>query len=163
MKKILISACLLGNKVRYDGRSLAVSDRILERWLSEGRVVSVCPEVEGGLGIPRQPAEILAGSGEDVLKGEADVVGQKGHTLTREFLAGASAALELCRQFDIDIAVLAELSPSCGSSAVYDGSFSGRKIAGMGVTAALLRQNGVQVFSQYEIADADALLHGKNR
>lgn len=159
MKKVLMSACLLGKRVRYDGGSLAVTDQIVEQWLSEGRVISVCPEVEAGMSIPRKPAEILGGSGAQVLKGEADVVEKNGDKVTREFLAGACIALDLCNKFNIEIAVLAEFSPSCGSSAIYDGSFSGKKTPGMGVTAALLRQHGVQVFNQHEIADANKAIH----
>lgn len=158
LKKVLMSACLLGKKVRYDGGSLTTDDRIVEQWRAEGRIVSVCPEVEAGMSIPRQPAEIFKGSGESVLTGEVDVIEKSGAKVTNDFLAGASIALNLCRKFDIGIAVLAEFSPSCGSSAIYDGSFSGQKLPGMGVTAALLREHGVRVFSQYEIAQANTAL-----
>ncbi|WP_245879554.1 DUF523 domain-containing protein [Zobellella endophytica] len=159
MRKILMSACLLGKRVRYDGGSLAVTDRIVERWLSEGRVISVCPEVEAGMSIPRAPAEILEGNGDDVLSGEADVVEKGGEKVTPAFLAGACVALDLCNRFNINVAVLAEFSPSCGTSSIYDGSFSGKKIAGMGVTAALLHRHGVRVFNQYEITEADKAVH----
>lgn len=159
LRKVLMSACLLGKKVRYDGGTLAVTDQIVEQWLSEGRVVSVCPEADAGMSIPRKPAEILKGDGNNVLNGEADVVDKDGGNVTSEFLAGASIALDLCNKFNIKIAVLAEFSPSCGSSAIHDGSFSDKKVPGMGVTAALLRQHGVQVFSQYEIADANKAIH----
>ncbi|WP_211218131.1 DUF523 domain-containing protein [Marinobacter daepoensis] len=152
MRKLLMSACLLGKRVRYDGGSLSVDDQIVETWRTEGRIVSVCPEVEAGMTIPRTPAEILGGSGGNVLDGDAAVVDKSGKVVTDEFIAGASVALELCQTFNIDIAILAESSPSCGSSVIYDGGFSGTKIPGMGVTAALLRQHGVQVFSQHEIA-----------
>ncbi|SBR50631.1 Uncharacterized conserved protein YbbK, DUF523 family [Halomonas sp. HL-93] len=158
MRKVLISACLLGKKVRYDGGALTVVDQIVERWRSEGRIVSVCPEVEAGMSIPRLPAEIFNGSGESVLNGEVDVIEKGGAKVTNDFLAGASIALDLCHKFDINIAVLAEFSPSCGSSTIYDGSFSGEKVPGMGVTAALLREHGVQVFNQYEIARANNVL-----
>lgn len=161
MRRVLISACLLGKKVRYDGGALTVDDQIVERWRSEGRIVSVCPEVEAGMSIPRQPAEIFKGSGESVLNGEVDVIEKDGGKVTNEFLAGASIALNLCHKFNIDIAVLAEFSPSCGSSAIYDGTFSGKKIPGMGVTAALLREHDIQVFNQYEIADANKVLTGE--
>ncbi|RXE46600.1 DUF523 domain-containing protein [Chromohalobacter israelensis] len=154
-----MSACLLGKRVRYDGGSLSVNDQVVERWMSEGRVVSVCPEVEAGMSIPRKPAEILASSGEDVLEGGVDVIEKGGNIVTDNFIEGASIALGLCRKFNIKVAVLAEFSPSCGSSAVYDGSFSGVKNPGMGVTAALLRKNGVQVFSQYEMVEAEKAVH----
>ncbi|MCI0509951.1 MULTISPECIES: DUF523 domain-containing protein [Chromohalobacter] len=157
-----MSACLLGKRVRYDGGSLSVNDEVVARWMSEGRVVSVCPEVEAGMSIPRKPAEILKGSGEGVLEGKVDVIEKGGDVVTEDFIEGASIALDLCRKFSIRIAVLAEFSPSCGSSAVYDGSFSGVKNPGMGVTVALLRQNGVQVFSQYEIVEAEKAVHATN-
>ncbi|WP_298451746.1 DUF523 domain-containing protein [uncultured Marinobacter sp.] len=159
MRKVLMSACLLGKRVRYDGGSLSVNDQLIERWISEGRIVSVCPEVEAGMSIPRKPAEISKGSGSNVLDGEADVVENGGNIVTDDFIAGASIALELCKKFSIEIAILAESSPSCGSSFVYDGSFSSNRIPGMGVTAALLRRHGIQVFSQHEIADANKAIH----
>nr|WP_295714476.1 DUF523 domain-containing protein [uncultured Halomonas sp.] len=152
LRKVLMSACLLGKKVRYDGGALSENDQIVLQWRSEGRIVSVCPEVEVGMSIPRPPAEIFQGSGKGVLNGEVDVIENDGGKVTNEFLAGASIALNQCRKFDIDIAVLAEFSPSCGSSAIYEGSFSGPQIPGMGVTTALLREHGVHVFSQYKIA-----------
>ncbi|CEP35126.1 Putative uncharacterized protein [Halomonas sp. R57-5] len=162
LRKVLMSACLLGKKVRYDGGALSVDDQIVEQWRSEGRIVSVCPEVEAGMSIPRPPAEIFQGSGKGVLNGEVDVIENDGGKVTNEFLAGASIALNLCRKFDTDIAVLAEFSPSCGSTAIYDGSFMGKKVPGMGVTAALLRENGIHVFSQYEIAEANIALLATN-
>ncbi|MCG8523457.1 DUF523 domain-containing protein [Marinobacter nauticus] len=159
MRKVLMSACLLGKKVRYDGGSLSVHDQLVEKWVSEGRIVSVCPEVESGMSIPRKPAEIFGGSGTSVLDGEADVFEKGGDVVTDDFIAGASIALELCKKFNIEIAVLAESSPSCGSSFIYDGSFSGNRTPGIGVTAALLRRHGIQVFSQHEIADANKAIH----
>ena len=136
-----------------------MDDQLVEQWRSEGRIVSVCPEVEAGMSIPRAPAEIRGGAGDSVLNGKAAVIETNGTEVTAEFLSGASVALELCRKFDIEIAVLAEFSPSCGSSHIYDGSFSGQKSAGMGVTSALLRRHGVRVFSQHEIGDANKALH----
>lgn len=156
-----MSACLLGKKVRYDGGSLEVADQTVERWRSEGRIVAVCPEVEAGMSIPRQPAEIFNGSGESVLNGGANVIEKAGVMVTNEFLAGASIALNLCHKFNITVAVLAEFSPSCGSSAIYDGHFSGETVPGMGVVAALLREHGIQVFSQYEITAANSALLGE--
>lgn len=154
-----MSACLLGKKVRYDGGSLSVNDQLIEKWISEGRIISVCPEVDAGMSIPRKPAEIFEGSGSSVLDGEADVVEKGGNIVTDNFIAGASIALELCKKFNIKIAILTETSPSCGSSFIYDGRFSGNRIPSMGVTAALLRRNGIQVFSQYHIADANKAIH----
>lgn len=114
------------------------------------------------MSIPRQPAEIFEGNGQSVINGDADVIEKEGGNVTAEFLAGASVALDLCLKFNINVAVLAEFSPSCGSSAIYDGSFSGTKVPGMGVTAALLRQHGIRVFNQHEIAEANQALLAKH-
>lgn len=158
--KVLVSACLLGERVRYDARDAAVHDDHLDRWLKEGRVVSICPEMAGGLPAPREPCEIRGGSGVDVLAGRARVESRLGSDETAAFREGADRALELVRAHGIRVAVLKERSPSCGSSAIYDGSFSGRRIPGEGVTAALLRQHGVRVFSEDQLAEADEALRG---
>lgn len=158
MNSVLISACLLGHRVRYDGEALTVSDNILLGWMREGRVVSICPEVVAGMSIPRSPVEISNGDGNDVLAGGATVVDNAGNDVTRYFQQGARKALSLCQQHHIRIAVLAESSPSCGSSRIYDGSFTGRKIAGVGVTTALLHANGIQVFSQFNLVSAERAL-----
>lgn len=158
MQKILVSACLLGDAVRYDANALTLSSAILERWLAEGRVVPVCPEVGAGLPTPRAPAEILGGDGRDVLAGAAEVVDRDGGVVTGAFVEGASLALRLCRRHGIRVAVLTEHSPSCGSSHIYDGAFSGTRIPGVGVTTALLRRHGVSVFSQHRLAEADRAL-----
>lgn len=154
MEPILISACLIGKRVRYDGKALSVAEEILQQWIAEGRLVSVCPEVDAGMSIPRAPAEIVQGSGADVLQGKASVVDNLGIDVTDYFKNGAQLALNACRNNNIKIAVLTESSPSCGSSTIYDGRFSKTKIRGEGVTAALLKANGVKVFSQYQISAA---------
>lgn len=160
MEKILVSACLLGKRVRYDGGAKTLSSEILSLWQAEGRVVPVCPEVDAGLPTPRPPAEIIAGDGGDVLAGSAQIIDRCGENLSAAFLQGASLALQLCRRHDIKVAVLTEHSPSCGSTSIYDGSFTGTKRVGAGVTAALLRQHGVRVFSQHEIIEAKRALEG---
>jgi uncharacterized protein YbbK (DUF523 family) len=118
MNSVLISACLLGHRVRYDGEALTLSDNILLEWMREGRAVSICPEVAAGMSVPRSPAEISNGDGHDVLAGGAAVVDTAGNDVTRYFELGARKALSLCRQNHIRIAVLAESSPSCGSSRI---------------------------------------------
>jgi len=158
LNKILISACLLGKRVRYDGNALPVSEGILKAWVRDERHVPVCPEVMAGMGVPRPPAEISDGGGMDVLNGKAAVTDQSGKDVTEFFVLGAQMALELCEKHGIGVAVLAESSPSCGCSTIHDGYFLGRKIAGMGVTTALLRKNGIRVFSQYELMDANKAL-----
>jgi uncharacterized protein YbbK (DUF523 family) len=158
MRKVLVSACLLGRPVRYDGRALSVSDEILSEWLAQGRVVGVCPEVDAGMPIPRPAAEILRGDGVDVLSGSAQVMDNSGTLLTSYFLRGAQVALSLCLEHDVALAVLAQSSPSCGSSNIYDGSFSRNKVDGVGVTTALLLENAIPVYSQHELSAAKEFL-----
>jgi uncharacterized protein YbbK (DUF523 family) len=152
--KILISACLMGHAVRYDGTGKPLSHPAIERWKSEGRLVSICPEMAGGMPVPRPPAEIENGaSGDDVLQGRARVMEITGGDVTAEFIAGAQKALAFAKANGCEYAVLIDGSPSCGSIAVYDGSFSGRKQAGNGVTAAMLQNAGIKVYSDKTIDD----------
>jgi uncharacterized protein YbbK (DUF523 family) len=156
--KILISACLLGQPVRYDGKGKPFSHPAIERWQSEGRLVTICPEMAGGMPVPRPPAEIEKGaSGLDVLEGRARVLEVTGGDVTAEFIAGAEKALAFARANGCTHALLIDGSPSCGSLAIYDGSFSGVKHAGNGVTAALLEKAGIAVFSPADIDRLDAL------
>lgn len=157
MEKILISRCLLGHKVRYDGGASGPFDQ-LGQWQAEGRVIAVCPEVSGGLPTPRPAAEIPGGQGVDVWDGRAQVLTADGEDFTDAFIAGARQALALVQKHRIRIAVLKAHSPSCGNVLTYDGTFSGVKVSGEGVTTALLKQHGVQVFSELELAEAAAAL-----
>jgi uncharacterized protein YbbK (DUF523 family) len=157
MQKVLVSRCLLGHPVRYDGGAHGPFG-LLERWQAEGRVVALCPEVAGGLPTPRPPAEIPGGQGAQVLDGLLPVRSVSGEDLTAAFLAGAQQALALVERHQIRLALLKARSPSCGNRENYDGSFSGRKVAGEGVTAALLRRAGVQVFSEEQLAEAEVAL-----
>lgn len=157
MQKILVSRCLLGHPVRYDGGAHGPFDQ-LQRWQAEGRVVALCPEVAGGLSTPRAPAEIAGGQGVQVLDGLLPVLTMEGEDVSAAFVAGAERALALVRQHGIRIALLKARSPSCGNRENYDGSFSGVKVAGEGVTAAALRRAGVQVFSEEELPAAAAAL-----
>lgn len=156
---VLVSACLLGQAVRYDGNARSCGDEILQRWLREGRVLPVCPEVAGGMPVPRLPAEIERGAGgADVLAGTARVLDLRRRDVTEAFLDGAMLTVESALARQVKVAVLKESSPSCGTDFIYDGSFSGRKVMKPGVTAALLQQAGVQVFSERQLAKADAAL-----
>ena len=166
MEKILVSACLLGAPVRYHGGDAACTHAILRRWTYEGRVIAVCPEQEGGLPTPRPPAEIIpaavqrssdAGGGA-AIAGSARVRTITGDDVTAQFCRGADRALELVEQHRIRMALLKEGSPSCASTAVFDGSFSGVRIAGVGVTTALLEAHGVRVFNETQIENAQEWL-----
>ncbi|KAB0285270.1 DUF523 domain-containing protein [Vibrio fortis] len=164
MEKVLVSSCLMGNKVRYNASCLSISEADLEWLKSNLELIIFCPEVSAGLPTPRPPAEIIAGKGIDVLDGLASVIGDDGTDVTAQFVAGAEHALKLCQKQQIKYAVLAEGSPSCGSSNIYDGTFSGTKIDGSGVTATLLEKNGIKVFSQHTIADLRTTLdHTKTK
>jgi uncharacterized protein YbbK (DUF523 family) len=163
VERVLVSACLLGCRVRYSGSGARSGDPVLERWLREGRVVVLCPEVAGGLPVPRPPAEIRGGDGGAVLDGAARVVDRRGGDVTRHFLAGARLALRAARASGARVAVLKERSPSCGAGRIYDGSFTGSLREGAGVTAALLERSGVRVFGEGEVAEADRYLRGLER
>ncbi len=156
--KILISACLLGHAVRYDGKGKPLAHPAIERWKQEGRLVTICPEMAGGMAVPRPPAEIENGaSGLDVLEGRARVIEITGGDVTSQFIDGAQKALAFAKDHGCAYALLIDGSPSCGSVAIYDGSFSGRKQEGNGVTAALLAQAGIAVFSPATIDALDRL------
>ena len=150
--KILISACLHGQPVRYDGQAKTLDHPLVARWREEGRLVAICPELAGGFDTPRLPAEIERGmSGGDVLAGRARVLDSAGADVTAAYIDGAKAALELARQTGCTAALLIDGSPSCGSRAIYDGTFSGAKHAGEGVTAALFAAACLPVFSHEEV------------
>ena len=148
-EKMLVSACLMGRPVRYDGRDKALASTLLERWVEEGRVIAFCPELAGGLPVPRAPAEIRA---------DGRVVDSAGSDVTAAFEEGARQALDLAQAEGCRFALLTDGSPSCGSSFIYDGSFSGTRMAGTGITAALLERNGIRVFTPDRIAELDQLL-----
>ncbi|MQY08415.1 hypothetical protein ACRB68_65220 [Actinomadura sp. RB68] len=144
--------------MRYDGAGKPVRDALFEGWRAEGRLVPFCPEVAGGLPVPRPPAEIVGGGGAEVLDGTARVVTDTGADVTGAFLRGARLALDTARRAGARVAILKEGSPSCGSHRVHDGTFSGRKVAGDGVTAALLEREGIRVFSEDELPAVAAFL-----
>jgi uncharacterized protein YbbK (DUF523 family) len=163
MIRVLVSACLLGEKVRFNGKDAFVDSPIVSRWLADGRVVPFCPELAGGLGVPRPPAEIGGGDGQDVLDGRRLVVTSTGADVTQAFLRGAFGALDAARAQDVRLAVLKDGSPSCASGSLYDGTFSGATRSGMGVTAALLERDGIRVFSEHALARAAAYLETLER
>ncbi len=158
MKKLLVSACLLGDPVRYDGQAKKLQHDALDQLVAQQRAIAFCPEVAGGLSVPRAAAEIQGGDGSAVIAGNARVTTGSGEDVSAQFIQGAQQALDLCRRHGIGIAVLTEFSPSCGSGTIYDGSFTRERVAGDGVTAALLRAHGIRVFNQHQLADALACL-----
>lgn len=144
---ILISACLLGQKVRYDGKHNSKQNAWIRHWQQQGRLIPICPEMAGGLPTPRPPAEIIAGSGQHVLRQQAEVRTHTGDNVTDAFTLGAQRALALAQQHNCQLAILTERSPSCGSEWIHDGQFGPGLIPGEGVTTALLRQHGIRVLA----------------
>ncbi|SFD29100.1 DUF523 domain-containing protein [Pseudoalteromonas denitrificans] len=142
MNKILVSSCLLGEPVRYDGSSKPLLHKLLTLWQQQGRIISFCPEVAGGLPIPRDAAEIVS---------DGSVLTVSGDDVTKEFELGAKKALSICTKNQIKFALLKEGSPSCGRNEIYDGSHQGVKVSGLGLTAKLLEENGIRVFSENQI------------
>lgn len=137
--KILVSACLLGYECRYDGKSNKNDDVIALG--EEYELISICPECFGGLPTPREPAEIKDGRVVNIL----------GEDVTEQFKSGAEQALYIAKECNAPCALLKENSPSCGCGKIYDGSFTKTKIDGNGVTAQLLVDNEIQVFTEAEI------------
>ena len=148
MERILISACLLGERVRYHGGDARCEHPTLRRWQDEGRLVPLCPEVTGGLATPRPAAEItITPEGRCVLTAA-------GTDVTRAFERGADAAAHACAAHGIRIAILKDGSPSCGSRSIHDGTFSGHRVNAQGFTAARLAADGIAIFSEEEIDSA---------
>ena len=141
MEKILISACLVGDNCRYDGgnNKSPLIDKLLEHF----ELVPFCPEVEGGLSIPRLKSEIRDGR----------VLNEKGKDVTEVFLKGAELAYNICLYLSIQTVILKDGSPSCGSTRIYDGFFQNRKIKGEGITAEYLRRKGLRVISEDQIEE----------
>ena len=161
---ILVSACLLGETIRYHGGHARCEHPALERWLAEGRVLSLCPEVAGGLPTPRPPSEVAdAAGGEAVLAGRARVIEKTGGDVTAQFLTGARLAQTLVREHGIRVAILKEGSPTCGSSYTHDGRFLGVHIPLPGVTTAMLLKEGVRVFSEAQLDEAAACVAALDR
>ena len=140
MEKILISACLVGDKVRYDGKGQY--NPLIQELLEKYELVPFCPEVEGGLKTPRTPSEIVGDK----------VINKAGRDVTHQFIDGAKKALMICQYLNIKIAILKDHSPSCGVNEIHDGKFSGKLIKGKGITTTLLEKNGIKVISDSDIS-----------
>lgn len=144
---ILVSACLIGRRCRYDGGGFDQYPD-LRSLVEEGRAIAVCPEELGGLSTPRPPAELVGGDGAGALAGAAHLHTQDGTDVTSAFLKGAEATARIAAAHGARTAVLKARSPSCGCHGVYDGTFSGALVPGMGVTAARLTAMGLVVHSE---------------
>ena len=151
-KKYVVSACLLGQKCKYNGES-NYNER-LDYFQDQSLVVPICPEVMSGLPTPRPPAEIK----------DNFVINNMGEDVTQYYIDGAQKTLSICKQLNIKKAILKERSPSCGYKQIYDGSFTHTLINGSGVTAQLLKQNGIKVYTEEDtpIYDAVVVCAGKS-
>ena len=145
MEKLLISACLTGAECKYSGGSNALPEKTLERLRAKYALVPVCPEVAGGLPVPREPSE-RKGTG---------VFSVSGRDVTAEFCRGAETAIRLASLFGCTKALLKENSPSCGSGRIYDGSFSGVLTDGDGVCAEKLRALGIEIIGESSVIQED--------
>lgn len=141
MDKILISKCLMGENVKYSGGNNKIENSIIEKWKNEGRLIPICPEVEGGLPTPRPPSEIR----------DSRVINNLGCDVTEQFVHGAKIACEKAKISEAKYALMKQGSPSCGGKRIYDGTFSGTKKPGMGITARLLTDMGIRIFDENEI------------
>ena len=146
---ILVSACLLGINCKYDGENNK-NDAVINH-LKDKRYIIACPEQLGGMSTPRDPSEIISLDGNAVINGQSNVMDNKGTDVTQRFLKGANETLKIAKIYNCNKAILKEGSPSCGSNYIYDGTFCANKVDGVGVTTALLLQNGIQVISEKQI------------
>lgn len=158
MHKILVSGCLNGRPIRFNSTNVSVESKIWDRWESEGRLVAFCPELAAGFPVPRAPAEIVGSTASVVLQGMGRVEEDNGTDVTDMFVAGARLAARRAMVEGCVIAVLTDGSPSCGTTYAYDGTFTGGTVDGMGVTAQLLHDQGLRVFPEDQIEEADRYL-----
>ena len=151
--KVLISACLLGDNVKYSGGNNLTLELVtlLEKY--NVKIVKICPECFAGLPIPRVPSEI---------RGDK-VFSKDGWDITEEFLSGAEKTYQIAKRKRVDFAILKERSPSCGSSYIYDGSFSGKVIEGQGLTAKKLSKENIIIFSEENLEEIEKYLQVLNK
>ena len=151
--KVLISACLLGDNVKYSGGNNLTPELVtlLEKY--NVKIVKICPECFAGLPIPRVPSEI---------RGDK-VYGKNGRDITKEFLVGAEKTYQVAKNKEIDFAILKERSPSCGNSYIYDGSFSGKVIQGQGLTVRKLNEENIVIFSEENLEEIEKYLQVLNK
>lgn len=146
---LIVSACLLGINCKYSG-SNNLNEKVKEL-CSKMNVIPICPEQLGGMATPRKPAEIKGGSGKEVLEEKAEVFDKSQKNVTKYYISGAKEALKIAKMFGVRTAILKANSPSCGCGTIYDGTFTGKKINGNGVTAELFKKNGIEVVNELDV------------
>lgn len=149
MAKIIVSGCLMGCDCRYKGDNCRCDE--LLALASDHTLIPVCPEQMGGLPTPRPPAEIVGNK----------VISNLGKDVTAEYQKGAETALYIARLNNVDAAVLKANSPSCGKGIIYDGTFTGIKIQGNGVTVKTFTEAGIKVFNENEITELQKFLESR--
>lgn len=150
---IAVSSCLAGIECRYNGSHSLVAK--IKELVVQNKAVLICPELLGGFSTPRESAEIVGGTGEDVLVGKAKVIERSGKDVTELYIKGAYKALNIVQEINAQYVVLKENSPSCGSNMIYSGEFSNTKKAGKGVTAALFKKEGIKVISEEQFLNTN--------
>ncbi len=140
-EKLLVSACLIGENVKYNGKNNMID---LSELNEKYELIPFCPEVEGGLPIPRPPSEIIS-------RNPLKIINTSKEDVTHCFVQGANKALAVCKTLNIKKALLKENSPSCGKSFVYDGSFSKALRGGQGATASMLSKNSIEIFTEFDL------------
>ena len=154
--KILVSSCLLGENVRYDGNNSSIalnpnfsfsSKELFMDILCDNEIYSFCPEVAGGLGVPRISSEIVKNDKPFIVKNK------EGLDVTINFLIGAKKALDICNEEGIQVALLKANSPSCGNISIYDGTFTTNLVEGQGLTAKLLKENKIEIFNETQLKE----------
>lgn len=146
--RFVVSACLIGKHCFFDGR--AGCNQQVKELYAKGEAIALCPEELGGLKTPRPPAEIVGGTGNDVLAGRAFAFNKEGKDVSINYIRGSRAFLQLASDYGISQAILKARSPCCGKGMIYDGTFTHSLRNGSGVTASLLLKNGFEVFSDEE-------------
>ncbi|QCX33701.1 DUF523 domain-containing protein [Caloramator sp. E03] len=146
---ILVSSCLLGLDTRYNGKNN--SNDLLIEYSCYGKFIPICPEQLGGLSTPREPSEIIGGTGKDVMMGYCKILNCKGEDVTEQYVKGAKEVIKIIKMFPVKAAILKQKSPSCGSKRIYDGCFKGKIRDGEGVAAYILRENNIPIYSEEDI------------
>ena len=136
MEKLLISSCLIGNNTKYNGKNNYIKE--IEQLKLKYELIPICPEVLGGLSIPRDPSEI----------NNDKVISINNKDVTKEFNIGANKALNIALLNNIKYALLKDGSPSCGNTYIYDGTFKNNKIDGMGITTKLLKSHNIKIYNE---------------
>ena len=139
MEKLLISSCLIGNNTKYNGKNNYIKE--IEQLKLKYELIPICPEVLGGLSIPRDPSEI----------NNDKVISINGRDVTKEFNIGANKALNIALLNNIKYALLKDGSPSCGNTYIYDGTFKNNKIDGIGITTKLLKSHNIKIYNENNI------------